>query len=419
MINRLVYTVYILIFSGLFYGLYAQELENIGLSTSQGLTLQRLILSDSSQIDLDNPQPLFSFKLNGRYRQSDDVNASLTGTRFFLSYEESLRVSFTSFGGNHPGWRGEIVFENEGFDTLEISNVLPFGENPENYYITADEEPGLARAWLHRPGYSPVRVILPDNAWEAGYSSFRVNGNISGCALIRRDNRADVIKTRYTTKLPPRTSITYSFHGEIFNGPWQEGLRKVFNKRYLYDLYEFDNTLYKREDLAWIRSSYLIALQFAWDKNFFDRFEEKYTYGDFLAKVNRQFGYLDVFGIWPTWPRLGLDRRNQWDLYDNLPGGTEQLRSFARLSRQYNTRFFISYNPWDKSTRSENHLSGMARLVRDIEADGVILDTRGNSSLELQESVDNVREGVVMYSEGMAVVEDMPGIISGRVHNAI
>lgn len=419
MIKRLVYTVYILIFSGMLCGLGAQELENIGLSASEGLTLQRLLLSDSSQIDLENPQPLFSFKLNGRYRQSDDVNASLAGTRFFLNYEESLKVSFASFGGNHPGWRGQIVFENKGFDTLEISNVLPFGENPENYYITADAKPGLARAWLHRPSYSPVRVILPDNAWEAGYSSFRINGNISACALIRRDQGADVIKTRYTTKLPPRTSISYSFHGEIYSGPWQEGLRKVFNKRYLYDVYEFDNSLYEREDLAWIRSSYLIAMQFAWDKSFYDRFEGKYKYGSFLADANRQFGHLDVFGIWPTWPRLGVDRRNQWDLYEDLPGGTEQLRNFARLSRQYDTRFFISYNPWDKSTRVENHLEGLARLIRDIEADGVVLDTRGRSSYELQESADKVREGVIMYSEGMAVVKDMPGIISGRVHNAI
>ena len=38
---------------------------------------------------------------------------------------------------------------------------------------------------------------------------------------------------------------------------------------------------------------------------------------------------------------------------------------------------------------------------------------------ELQAAADSVRKGVVMYSEGMAVTKDMPGIISGRVHNAI
>ena len=61
----------------------------------------------------------------------------------------------------------------------------------------------------------------------------------------------------------------------------------------------------------------------------------------------------------------------------------------------------------------------MARLIKETEADGVVLDTQGSSSFELQAAADSVRRGVVMYSEGMAITKDMPGIISGRVHNAI
>jgi formylglycine-generating enzyme required for sulfatase activity len=89
------------------------------------------------------------------------------------------------------------------------------------------------------------------------------------------------------------------------------------------------------------------------------------------------------------------------------------------MSQLANTRFFISYNPWDNSTRKEEHFKGMAKLIAETEADGVVLDTRGNSGPELQEAVDTVRKGVIMYSEGMAVPRDMQGIISGRVHNAI
>ena len=135
----------------------------------------------------------------------------------------------------------------------------------------------------------------------------------------------------------------------------------MFRDRYLYDLDKFDNTLYERKDLGWIKSSYLAVLQMAWDREFYDRFTGKYTYPDELKKWNEQFGNIDVFGIWPTWPRLGLDERNQWDMYRELPGGTSQLKSFALLSRQNNTRFFIAYNPWDNSTRKEDHLKGMAK----------------------------------------------------------
>jgi hypothetical protein len=193
----------------------------------------------------------------------------------------------------------------------------------------------------------------------------------------------------------------------------------MFRDRYLYDLEKFDNTLYERPDLGWIKESYLIVLQMAWDREFFDRLTGKYTFPEVLRNGNKLFGNIDIYCIWPTWPRLGLDQRNQWDMYRDLPGGTLQLRNFARLSRQNNTKFFITYNPWDNSTRKEDHYKGMARLIRETEADGVVLDTRGSSSHELQAAADSVRKGVVMYSEGMAITKDMPGIISGRVHNAI
>ncbi len=61
----------------------------------------------------------------------------------------------------------------------------------------------------------------------------------------------------------------------------------------------------------------------------------------------------------------------------------------------------------------------MARVIAETEADGVVLDTYHSTSVEMRAAVDSVRKGVVMYSEGMALPKEMPGIITGRVHNAI
>ena len=416
------YRLLAILLAGLFFpysSLLSQNIENLALSVSGGLRIEKFLLSDSAIIVPGQSVPVFSFELNGRLLNSNDVGATLTGNRFVLNFEESLRVTFISYGGGHPGWRGEIIFENSGFDTLKISNVVPFGESKDNVYITGKGPSDLARAWLHRPGYRPVRVVLPDNAWEMGFSLLADVNGVGVAAIARRSVTTDAVVNRYSTFLPPGSKLTYSMHSDIYHGDWQDGLKLMFRDRYLYDIYDFDNSLYERDDLKWIRKSYLMMLQFAWDREFYDRFEKKYNYGEVIREANQQFGFLDVYGIWPTWPRLGVDQRNQWDLYRNLPGGTEQLRSFARLSRQYGTKFFIAYNPWDTSTRQENPFTGMASVIGEIEADGVILDTEGSSSFKLQSAVDSVRPGVVMYSEGMAVIKDMPGIISGRVHNAI
>ncbi|HUX97759.1 MAG TPA: SUMF1/EgtB/PvdO family nonheme iron enzyme [Bacteroidales bacterium] len=407
----------ILIFINLFSS--AQQLSDVQIAYSHGLTMNSVLMTDSSVLVINRIRPLYSFLLNGKPRNSSGVNVAKNGNEYTQIYDNGLQVNFTVNDSSGSIWKGKLVFINTGRDTLIISNCVPFGEDSSSVYITGNGPADLARAWLFRPGYKPLRVVLPDNAWELGYSSFYCNNNISLCSVIRRRSVEKGLKKRYESVLPPKASVSYNMYTELYSGEWQVGLRKILKDRFLYDVDKFDNTLFDREDLAWIKESYIIVLQMAWDKEFYDRFSGKFTYPESLKKYKEKFGNLDVFGIWPTWPRLGLDQRNQWDLYRDLPGGLEQLRNFVRMSQMEGTKFFISYNPWDNSTRKDDHFRGLSKLIADTEADGVVLDTRGNSGPELQEAADSVRKGVVMYSEGMAVPEDMQGIVSGRVHNAL
>ncbi len=398
---------------------YSQSISSVVLSGIGGFNAESFTLSDGTVLKMAPSRPLFSFLLNGKYVSSSDISVVNDSGLYSRVYGNGVRVT-CSFGSQaSDNWTAEVIFENTGKDTVTLSNVVPFGEDKNSVYITGYGPSDLARTCLFRPGFRPLRVIVPDNAWELGYSSFFADQGLSVCALARRQLTEKGLKRRYETVLPPESKVKYLIYTGLFKGEWQEGLKLMFRDRYLYDLDKFDNTLFERPDLAWIRDSYLIILQMAWDREFYDRLSGKYTYGDFLKKSIETLGGIDVFALWPTWPRLGLDQRNQWDLFRDLPGGTSQLRSFARMSRPYGTKFFIEYNPWDNSTRKENQLKGMARIISETEADGVVLDTRGSSSFELQAAADSVRKGVVMYSEGMAVTKDMPGIISGRVHNAI
>jgi len=402
-----------------FFMVNAQTLQKVVVSEKPGLVADSILLADSTSLKFIRYKPLLSFHINDKNFNTAGYETVREGEYFTLTIDGRVRVLFTEQNNSGRGWKGEVIFENISADTIAISNVIPFETDIETIYITGEGPPGLARAHLFRPGYRPVRVILPDNAWEMGYTSFHVSGEYSLCALTRRLKTDGGIRQRYQTVLPPATNVAYNIFADTFTGEWQNGLRMMFRDRYLYDLEKFDNSLFERPDLAWIRESYLIVLQMAWDRDFYDRMQGKYNYSNVIRNGIEIFDSIDVVGIWPTWPRLGLDQRNQWDLYRDLPGGTAQLRSFARMSRLAGTRLFIAYNPWDNSTRKEDHYKGMAQLIKDTEADGVVLDTRGSSSHELQAAADSVRKGVVMYSEGMAIPADMPGIISGRVHNAI
>ena len=397
----------------------AQKITGIRLSSDKGIITDGFYFADSSILTLRSKRPLYSLLLNKELINSGnaDLNKKDKILQQFFNNTLQVSVSFSDSSANY--WKTDLHFSNTGKDTVALSNIVPYGEDPNTIHITGKGPADLARAYLFRPGYSPLRVILPDNAWESGYSSFSSDNGKSVCALARRILADGAIKKRYETILPPGASVKYVIYTEVFTGEWQNGLKKIFRDRLMYDVESFDNTLYNRKDIAWIKDSYIIVLQMAWDREFFDRFSGRYTYGEQLRNYQSQFGKIDVFGIWPTWPRLGLDQRNQWDLYRDMPGGTEQLRNFSNMSKMAGTKFFIAYNPWDNSTKREDHFSGMAKVIAETEADGVILDTKGNSAAEIQQAADSVRDGVVMYSEGMAVPADMEGIISGRVHNAL
>lgn len=338
----------------------------------------------------------------------------------FLHRELNVRVIVSDAETDQEYQCRNIRLINNSDDTLELENMIPLGPNDSRPYITGYGPPGLARATLFRPGYGPVGLIVPDNVWEMGFTALELSPDSGIAMLTRRDSWINAERKRYSTILYPEGEVSYKFYTERYHGDWKSGLIHLLRDRWLFDIQEFDNRLYEREDLRWIGEDYLAVLQFAWDKDFYSTGTGSYEpFREFFHRYDHLHGGYDIYGIWQGWPRLGLDRRNQWDLFRDLPGGMDSLRALSEYCRDHRSAFFISYNPWDQSTRWFDHLKEMEGIIRETRADGVVLDTRGSSSVPLQQAADNARSGVIMYSEGMAVPKDMPGIISGRVHNAI
>lgn len=364
---------------------------------------------------------LLSFEINERRYTLREGKWRFRSPDSLLMEKAQLEISLQELSHTRQGWKGRLIFRNISKDTLRLHNVVPFGAEEGHPYISGKGNHGLSRSHLFLPGKSAVNVILPDNAWELGYASIPLGEGLGLAGLTRRVSWTvgTAQRKRFETILLPGGSVIYHYWTTFYRGAWQEGLRKVFQERYLYDVDRFDETLYSRPDLQWIRSAYAMHLIMAWDHELYDGQAGGYRLQNFLQKGERLYGGNDVIGIWQNWPTLGLDQRNQWDLLRDLPGGTSQIKALADSCRRQGTRFFISYNPWDESTRWEDHHAGMSAMIAETGADGVVLDTEGKSRKEHQEAADRVRSGVIMYSEGMAVPKDMPGIVAGRVHNAL
>lgn len=366
------------------------------------------IQNASTTLLFPQPKPLVSFVLEGRRCTTADKTAA---------WRTRLRIHLAD---------GILSFTNVSSDTITLTNPVPLGESPTHVYITGLGDNPLSRTYLFVPGKTPVNVIVPDNAWDLGYCSFAVGAAAQRdspqvAVLLRRDRRGvkNGRTTRFETILYPGGEVRYKWYTSLTPGDWRDALTEVFQHRMLYDTTAFDDSIYRRKDLQWMKNTYVLHMMMTWDKDFYDADTRAFHLAHFLAETKSWYGGDDVIAIWPTWPTLGLDQRNQFDLFRDLPGGLPQIRKLSDLCHHNGTRFFVCYNPWDEGTRYENHFDGLSRLIAATAADGVVLDTKGSSSRELQQAADKVRKGVIMYSEGMAVPKDMTGIVAGRVHNAL
>ena len=73
----------------------------------------------------------------------------------------------------------------------------------------------------------------------------------------------------------------------------------------------FDGRIFERENTAWYRSAYIEAFLFMYDTFFYDREAGRYRIDAILDDGEREFGGYDIILLWQSYPRLGIDERNQ------------------------------------------------------------------------------------------------------------
>lgn len=402
---------------------HAQSLRTIELNFGNGIEVK----SFNGFLHTDYKLPLVSFKVDSVLYNTlhwPVVNETVT-------VDNKLSIGYEKIDYLDGMLKGKIRFTNISNDTLKLHNVVPLGESEKHVYITGKGNHGLSRTHLFRPGYAPVNVIVPDNAWELGFSTINVDNGNSVCALVRRQpDLKNAERRRFETILYPGGSVTYNIWFDDYIGQWQEGLRKIFQEYKLFDVDPgtFDYTFNNREDQQWIKHSYVGHFVHAWYDYFYDQTRNKYSFLDFHSWTQKLYGGDDYSIIWYGFPVLGLDQRNQFDLLRVLPGGIEGFEKVVQTVGKDGGKILVGYNPWDlpaaenplfNSTRLEDHFAGLQEITSQTGISGIMLDTRSENYLPLQIAMDSTADGFVVFPEGMSVPKQMQYTVVGRVHGAL
>lgn len=159
---------------------------------------------------------------------------------------------------------------------------------------------------------------------------------------------------------------------------------------------------YEAPGAQWAQRCFTVAQVWLWDELFFDFEQQRFTPERFLEDTRQRFGGLDGVVLWHAYPVIGIDDRNQWDFYRQVPG----LTDVVRFLHEQGVAVFVDYNPWDVGTRRgrEDRVE-LADLVRELGADGVFLDTLKKADPELVAALQEARPGFVLEGESKLALE--------------
>jgi hypothetical protein len=146
------------------------------------------------------------------------------------------------------------------------------------------------------------------------------------------------------------------------------------------------------------------------DLDFYDPVKGEYTVDRIIDRGKKEFGGYDSIVLWHAYPRIGIDERNQFDFYRDMPGGLAGLRKLTGIFRKEGIRVFINYNPWDTGTRREPKpdIDALVDMVEAMGVDGIFLDTMKKAGANFREKLDQVKPGIVLEGELAAELEILP-----------
>ncbi|WP_260979990.1 SUMF1/EgtB/PvdO family nonheme iron enzyme [Agrococcus jejuensis] len=130
--------------------------------------------------------------------------------------------------------------------------------------------------------------------------------------------------------------------------------------------------------VPWASRCRTAAQIWLWDERLYDWQARRFTPDRLLAAYD-DVGGLDGLVLWHAYPCIGIDDRNQFDWYRDVPGIDELVADLQARG----VRVFVDYNPWDTGTRRETDADGrplsdgeaLRRTADALGVDGVFLDT--------------------------------------------
>ncbi|MGB8536594.1 MAG: SUMF1/EgtB/PvdO family nonheme iron enzyme [Acidobacteriaceae bacterium] len=201
----------------------------------------------------------------------------------------------------------------------------------------------------------------------------------------------------------------------IEKGAWEGGSRPCTGQDFddwLHDLTHwrterririgFSDQRYALPAFKWIQSAFIQPQMMVQDRYFYDPLAGNYTVNRYLDDLEQRFGGIDAVLIWPTYPNLGIDNRNQHDLIRSMPGGIPGVRKMVEDFHRRGVHVLFPMMMWDQGTRDPGvpWPQAIAETMKEIGADGINGDTQDGVPLAFSLAADAAGHPLAFEPEG-------------------
>ena len=207
----------------------------------------------------------------------------------------------------------------------------------------------------------------------------------------------------------------YPPDGQIIPGPpqkaeFQDWLEQ--QKRWRYEKHirmGYDGAEYERRELRWSQRNFIQPQVMVEDRYLYDAAQRRYTVDRYLDDLERRYGGIDSVLLWPVYPNIGIDNRNEFDLHYDMPGGVEALRQMIADFHRRGVKVFWPTMPWDVGTRDVGipYWEAAARIAAATGSDGINGDTFSGIPRAYKTATDAAGRPVVLEPEGGPANEEL------------
>lgn len=329
------------------------------------------------------------------YRGWDDATSVVPG------------IPWLSFLSPVPGGERQVLYPTpEGYLLEKVSERLMEDYRPISEW-EQPPKPGPVHLHFLWDPLLPTTIEFP--GLHLGVFLYREKSDLSW----HFDSIEEALWPSQTMEVGKGDTI-HIFEGilRIFEGDWHQSYH--WFKDCIRN--DFDFTYYKRPGYERYRRHFLAYHSFVFNHMIYNPYENRFMPKLFLEKAKREFDGFDQFWFWHSYPRVGVDPRDQFDLFEDLPGGLDGFKNFITTCHTMGTDVYLAYNPWDQIRKRKDMYKDQAKILGVVGADGLLLDTMDKSDLSFRTEVDKYNPEAQFVTEGRPSMEGLQFTTSSWDH---